>query len=318
MTSKTRCAITATLCFSSLALGLSASKAEAQIIHSDIQFSYAAGKILVDTGQTPGVAVGEFPVDGFFKQFDNNPGFASEGDVGFGINPHDTVYYNVLENLTYWDGSSFQSPAAATQIRVDNNGAPDTIIGSTSGAQPGAHAPLANGIGQADGLGNLHSHLSFFLEPNPSPAPAYGVYGLQLSLSSSAAGITASDPFFIAFNFGLSESQFVDAVQQYASLLVPGIAGDFNNDNDVDGQDFLVWQRGEVTNPPNNSDLTDWINSYGTSGSPIRTAVAVPEPATGLLMLLGSVCALLSRHRTSNQPHQSQSFTRHKPGGCLV
>lgn len=290
----------ATLSCHALAFAVHPTKLCAQVVHSDINFSYSGGQIVVDTGATSGVATGDFPVDGFFSQFETNPGFASEGDVGFGINPNDTIAYNVLDNLLLWDGSNFVTPAANTQIRIENNGsAADTVIHSSSGTQPGAFGPLANGVGQADGNGDFHSHVSFFLEPNNgSPSPDFGVYGLKFSLSTNAAGIADSDPFFAVFNFGLSEQMFADAIQQYASLLVPSIDGDFNNDGNVDGQDFLAWQRGEVTNPPNNADLLAWINNYGTSSTLLASSItAVPEPTTGVLVLISSVWGLLTCRR---------------------
>ncbi|TWU28253.1 PEP-CTERM sorting domain-containing protein [Bythopirellula polymerisocia] len=69
---------------------------------------------------------------------------------------------------------------------------------------------------------------------------------------------------------------------------VGGIAstpGDFDIDGDIDGHDFLEWQRGNSTpvGQLSASDLMDWQNAYGT---PLVAAVsAVPEPAT--LALLG-------------------------------
>lgn len=58
---------------------------------------------------------------------------------------------------------------------------------------------------------------------------------------------------------------------------VAGVAGDFDNDGDVDGRDFLVWQR----NPAVGS-LADWKNNYGSG--PLG-AIAVPEPGSLALML---------------------------------
>ncbi|TWU17593.1 hypothetical protein [Bythopirellula polymerisocia] len=77
----------------------------------------------------------------------------------------------------------------------------------------------------------------------------------------------------------------------------PGLLGDFDNDGDVDGSDFLRWQRGDSPNGVpgvsiSPSDLTDWQGNYGAP--PLSAVVAVPEPATGVLVLFFSI-ALLSR-----------------------
>lgn len=39
--------------------------------------------------------------------------------------------------------------------------------------------------------------------------------------------------------------------------------GDFNNDNAIDGADFLLWQRGGSPNPTTPEDLADWQGGYG-------------------------------------------------------
>ena len=68
-------------------------------------------------------------------------------------------------------------------------------------------------------------------------------------------------------------------------------AGDFDEDGDVDGADFLKWQRGEVSTPPAAADLANWQTNYG-AGSSTLLAVGVPEPSSGVLLLLGSLlCA---------------------------
>ncbi len=62
--------------------------------------------------------------------------------------------------------------------------------------------------------------------------------------------------------------------------------GDFDFDGDVDGFDFLKWQRGESPNPLSPSDLADWQTNYGMP--PLVTAVSlVPEPTSVLLALCG-------------------------------
>jgi hypothetical protein len=45
----------------------------------------------------------------------------------------------------------------------------------------------------------------------------------------------------------------------------PGIPGDFDEDGDVDGRDFLAWQRGQSATPLSAGDLTDWQDHYGES-----------------------------------------------------
>lgn len=55
----------------------------------------------------------------------------------------------------------------------------------------------------------------------------------------------------------------------YGRADTAGIPGDFDSDGDVDGADFLMWQRGEISNPPNQSDLDDWQEHFGTVASSV-------------------------------------------------
>lgn len=71
--------------------------------------------------------------------------------------------------------------------------------------------------------------------------------------------------------------------------------GDFDFDGDVDGRDFLVWQRGESPNPLSAEDLADWQFNYVEA---VLTAesYAVPEPSSALFAAV-SGCFLLIRVR---------------------
>ncbi|QDS99456.1 hypothetical protein [Adhaeretor mobilis] len=65
--------------------------------------------------------------------------------------------------------------------------------------------------------------------------------------------------------------------------------GDFDEDGDVDGADFLEWQRN-----PSVGNLFGWQNNYGMTAPLSAASTAVPEPSTLLLaMLMGTL--LLSR-----------------------
>ncbi len=44
------------------------------------------------------------------------------------------------------------------------------------------------------------------------------------------------------------------------------LTADFDNDGDIDGRDFLVWQQGGSPNPLSPDDLADWQTNYGTAG----------------------------------------------------
>jgi T5SS/PEP-CTERM-associated repeat protein len=115
--------------------------------------------------------------------------------------------------------------------------------------------------------------------------------------------------------FGLGEGTFVTTVGD-VDILISFQGGDgndvvlytetslvedadFDGDGDVDGRDFLIWQRGfGLMDQEDNSlgdadfdgiidgdDLLVWQNQYGTT-EPLAAVVAVPEPATYVMCLL--------------------------------
>ena len=65
-----------------------------------------------------------------------------------------------------------------------------------------------------------------------------------------------------------------------------GLPGDFDGDSDVDGNDFLVFQRG-FGSTFDASDLADFKNNFGTHAAG-AVAGAVPEPAAAVLMLVAA------------------------------
>lgn len=85
-------------------------------------------------------------------------------------------------------------------------------------------------------------------------------------------------------------------------LVSTGGPGDFNGDGDVDGQDFLAWQRGESPNPLSTSDLSDWESAYGSAA--VASSTQIPEP--GSFVLLGTMAFVLTslrrRHSLTGKP----------------
>lgn len=67
--------------------------------------------------------------------------------------------------------------------------------------------------------------------------------------------------------------------------LISNVAGDFDADGDVDGQDFLLWQRN-----PTGSALADWQANYRQDAA-LSSSLAVPEPAAIVMVLISAVAA---------------------------
>jgi hypothetical protein len=85
---------------------------------------------------------------------------------------------------------------------------------------------------------------------------------------------------------------------------------DFDGDGDVDGADFLTWQRGLGTaggqaqgnangdSIINGADLDIWRDQFGSGASTVATS-AIPEPTTGVLAA-AALLVVLSRRSTRN------------------
>lgn len=91
------------------------------------------------------------------------------------------------------------------------------------------------------------------------------------------------------------------------------LGGDVDADNDVDGADFLVWQRGKGVGPNatledgdanldgyvNADDLALWRTNYGSIATPSEPVAfaPVPEPSSGLLLLVAAGLGAAIRKR---------------------
>lgn len=80
---------------------------------------------------------------------------------------------------------------------------------------------------------------------------------------------------------------YLNSMQLVAN--VSTIAGDFDGDGDVDGADFLKWQR-----EPGVGNLADWKTNFGDGGA-APVGAAIPEPTGLTLLTIGGIAWLLRR-----------------------
>ena len=78
--------------------------------------------------------------------------------------------------------------------------------------------------------------------------------------------------------------------------VIGGLLGDFDADDDVDGADFLDWQRGFGTAFDTN-DLADWEANFGQDANAAAYSATVPEPTAELLAALALLIANEWRNR---------------------
>jgi|GEM_PF-5061000 len=88
-----------------------------------------------------------------------------------------------------------------------------------------------------------------------------------------------------------------------ALLIELPVPGDFDEDGDSDGTDFLKWQRGESYDPLSTADLDDWEANWNffspTAGASTNAISAtIPEPSSIALLLAAYICSLRWRCQT--------------------
>jgi hypothetical protein len=111
-------------------------------------------------------------------------------------------------------------------------------------------------------------------------------FGLKVNTSIFVTGISAADT--------VSLTSFT---QRFTQTGPQSLAGDFDVDGDVDGRDFLIWQRGGSPNPLSATNLASWRANYGTVTALGATMAAIPEPTTASLAILLAVASLWHRAR---------------------
>lgn len=144
--------------------------------------------------------------------------------------------------------------------------------------------------------------LAMVTQENATPGGAD--LGSTLVMSDSGSGfaqIADNEWFAHQFTMSVSMDVFVSGVtgtgtvsltsftQRFSQTGPQVTPGDFDLDGDVDGRDFLTWQRGGSPTPLSTSDLNAWRNNYGSVGSLGTTAglssSAIPEPE-GMTLLV--------------------------------
>ena len=102
---------------------------------------------------------------------------------------------------------------------------------------------------------------------------------------------------FTRFDVFIDWERLLPFPEAHEPWVLEPLAGDFDGDRDVDGNDFLTWQRGESPIPLSQSDLEVWQANFGDVASPVTaTSTTVPEPTTGLMLMLGMASLLFRRH----------------------
>ncbi|MBA3482512.1 MAG: hypothetical protein H0T51_11915 [Pirellulales bacterium] len=166
-----------------------------------------------------------------------------------------------------------------------------------AGPLAGSEFDFVNVTSTAQVNGELDLTLTGGFVPTPSQTFAILISGgLSGAFDNAPSGqrVTTSDgggSFLVNYGVG---SPFDDNHVVLSNFLAgAGQSGDFDVDGDVDGRDFLIWQRGGSPNPLSTGDLALWRADFGAPA--VAAGGAVPEPTTLVLICLSAVTIRRSR-----------------------
>jgi hypothetical protein len=121
------------------------------------------------------------------------------------------------------------------------------------------------------------------------PDSSFDILGIAGSRTGEFAGLSEGS-LVGNFSHNLFITYMAGDGNDVALYTASAVAGDFDLDGDVDGADFLAWQRN-----PSVGNLTDWQANFGASASANR--VAVPEPLTSTLTFISLLLLFNVRQR---------------------
>lgn len=186
--------------------------------------------------------------------------------------------------ITGTDAPGF-SPAAVTRGSVIYAGSLEIELGGTT---PGSEYDQLNHLLGA-GTAVLGGILEVQLIDNFAPS-----VGDTFDVITALGGITGTFETESLPSLGLLALEVLYDTNGVSLAVVPALDGDFDLDGDVDGFDFLAWQRN-----PSIGLLSDWDANFGSVVSPVLHTV--PEPCALFLTWVGCFVGMLPNYRKKSR-----------------
>lgn len=186
-------------------------------------------------------------------------------------------FYRVSSAMNALSTASWSSLDDQNFLAVDGPGDADSIAGNSPGE--GFDESGAIGAGQL---------VEYYLGAAGAPLTAGQSVSLGNAFNTSVFGNGNNGD--LQLKFGLVGGLEINGSVSYVT---GGKPGDFDGDTDVDGADFLVWQRG-VGTTHNAATLALWKANFATA---IGATGAVPEPATCCLIASAIAGIAVARRR---------------------
>lgn len=215
--------------------------------------------------------------DGAYHDVGVNTLFGRNADAKFFIPSEDEWYKAAYHKNDGLSGNYFDYPTASDVVPINalpdlgnhaNHGDSDFTIGDPYyRTEVGEFENSASPYGTFDQGGNVWEWTdSLQFENHGTLRGGAFIY--------SHSELHASYRFVYAY----TDADFDVGFRVASRITSEPINGDFDGDEDVDGRDFLMWQRNQSV-----GNLTDWQVRYGTGM--LGAINTVPEPST--LVLLG-------------------------------
>lgn len=223
----------------------------------------------------------------------------------------------VVSNLFYWNG---MNPSVLDFGPLPGSDYSLALFGRNEPAAVDGGSELVPGdvIDVTAPNGSIHAHRFVFLDSgnaNATTSPADGIY--LASMRARMAGVDRSAPIYFVFGTPGSSLAALAAAEAWtvdrANQLAPDFAADFDGDLDVDGADFVIWQRNlggaggarhalgdaDRDHATTAADLLAWRSEFGSSlatfagaGALTPAGIAAPEPDAAAHALVAAAVGL--------------------------
>ncbi len=231
-------------------------------------------------------------IDGSTIANNSTTGTGSEGG-GLLVSTAANTFFSLQNSIV---ANNTVANSTAPDIRPDTGGSTldidFTLIGDTSGSIITA----AMGNNNLLNVDPLLGPLIYLGGPTQTHALLAGSPAIDAGVSvrlTDQRGLPAPVDLAGVVNAVGSDGSDIGAYERQETLM-----GDFDSDDDVDGTDFLVWQRG-FPGTFDASDLADWQANYGNATPALQATTSTPSPLAATLVFWDS---LVDAEETSAAP----------------
>jgi len=218
----------------------------------------------------------------------NNTVFSRSGDNVLSIN-----HSGALSGPVIVANNALYAVQSGRAIRVPSSG--DVTVVGNVGTGSDSPSSLSNDSSAWDPTGNLFADFGGYFSMDAFPIPGSDLIGAgdanyqpDVDFNGVSRAGTNDVGAYVFDPNGNPGWEILSGFKEFPELL----AGDFDNDEDVDGADFLAWQRNTSL-----GSLSEWETNFGMGVGALASTAVVPEPSAIALALVAG-CGLLCVRRS--------------------